>query len=142
MRRAMFAIKTMGIFACALFLSALCYALRRLPVFEKGDAYELYLGSSSSAQVLLTSDPALEKFLHGGVKGESVRYEGDRFEEIREKFHAELIFTETCAGVTSYYLFSPDLGGGVELSEGRVNLHIAVGHGQTAAGTPLIFGGF
>ncbi len=126
-----------GVLFCALFVCALW----RLPVFEGGRGYELYLGDSSSARILSTKTPALDKLFNLDVKGESVRYEGDRFEELKSHFHAQLLFTEEAAEVTNYYLFSPDLAGGVLLMGRRVNLHIAVGRGQTAAGTPLIFGG-
>ena len=44
--------------------------------------------------------------------------------------------------IVSYYCRSPLLGEGILLNGERVNLHIAAGGGQTAAGTPLIFGGF
>ena len=123
---------------CALFACALL----RVPVFEGGEGYELYLGGSSSATIVSTQIPALDKLLHMGVKGESARYEGDLYEALKDRFHAKLLFTEEAAGVTNYYLLSPSLGPGVLLAGRRVNLHIAVGRGQTAAGTPLIFGGF
>lgn len=142
MRRVLAGIKTACVLFGALFCAVFAYALRCFPVFEGGESYELYLGDSSSAKVVSSENPALDKLLHAGVKGESVRYTGDLYETIRGRFHAELLFTEEAAGVVSYYLYSPMLGGGVLLGGEAVNLHIAVGHGQTAAGTPLIFGGF
>ena len=122
---------------CAFFALLLCYS----PVFEMGDAYEVSYGLSSSAQTKRTDSPLFEK-LTGAVAGESVRYTGNCYLPIKEKFGATLLFTEEACGVTNYYLYSPYLGKGVELYGERVNLHIAVSEEQTAAGTPLIFGGF
>ena len=127
------AVILLGALSCALF----AFALWQFPVFEGGESYELYLGDSSSAQILSSQNPA-----HAGVKGESVRYTGDLYAEIKARFHAELLFTEEAADVINYYLYAPALGDGILLAGERVNLHIAVGHGQTAAGTPIIFGGF
>ena len=132
------AVILLGALSCALF----AFALWQFPVFGGGESYELYLGDSSSAQILSSQNPALDKLLHTGVKGESVRYSGDLYAEIKARFHAELLFTEEAADVTNYYLYAPALGDGLLLAGERVNLHIAVGHGQTAAGTPIIFGGF
>lgn len=122
---------------CAFFALCLCCS----PVFEKGEAYELSYGASSSAKTKRTDMPLFEK-LTGAVAGESVRYAGDRYETLKEKFGATLLFTEEACGVVNYYLYSPALGAGVELCGRTVNLHIAVSAEQTAAGTPLIFGGF
>lgn len=123
--------------ACAVF--ALC--LNCSPVFEPGESYELYYGASSSALIKETNAPLWDKLL-SVTAGESVRYKGDRYEDLKEKFGAELLFEENVCGVMNYYLYSPKLGGGVLLKGYTVNLHIAVSEEQTAAGTPLIFGGF
>lgn len=126
-------------------LSALCVAgaaaLARSPAFEGGEEYALYLGASSSAQRVETSSPALDKLRLAGVRGESVRYEGDRTERLIETYRATLLFTEEVCGVKNYYLYSPILGEGALLNGVLVNLHIAAGEGRTTAGTPLIFGG-
>lgn len=127
----------LGVVLCAAF----CYLLLRAPVFEKGESYTFYLGRSSSALMKETDRPALQKIFLD-VKGESAVFEGDRLEELEEKFHARLLFTEEAAGIKNYYFFSPDLGAGVKIGNDTVNLHIALGRGRTAAGTPLIFGGF
>lgn len=124
---------------CA-FVWTLC-GLSRPPVFEGGSGYELYTGTSSGA-IIETQNPALAKFFCPRVLGESARFEGDRCEELRDRFQAHLLFTEEAAGVTNYYLYSPLLGHGTVLCGEVVNLHIAVCGERTAAGTPLIFGGF
>lgn len=132
------AILTLALVCLCVFF-ALC--LWCSPVFEKGESYEVSFGASSSAQTKRTDAPLFEK-LTGAVAGESVRYAGNRYEAIKEKFGATLLFTEEACGVVNYYLYSPALGNGVELCGRKVNLHIAVSSGQTAAGTPIIFGGF
>ena len=127
----------LGCIACAVFALLLLHA----PVFAGGEGYEVYYGDSSSCLIERTDEPLLTK-LAGGVKGESARFAGDRYEELKARFHAELLFEEEACGVTNYYLYSPDLGGGVYLNGYLVNLHIATGKEETAAGTPLIFGGY
>ena len=122
---------------CALFALVLCYS----PVFDMGEVYEVSYGLSSSAQTKRTENPLFEK-LTGAVAGESVRYAGDRYEALKEKFGATLLFTEEACGVTNYYLYSRDLGEGCAVGGYLVNLHIAVSEEETAVGTPLIFGGF
>lgn len=122
---------------CAAFVALLFFA----PAFAPGERYELYTGTSS-ALCLETDCPLLDKLRLGGVRGESVRYTGDLAEEIAEQFRGELLFTEEACGVKNYYLYSPFLGEGILLNGRLVNLHIAVNGEQTAAGTPLIFGGF
>lgn len=126
-----------AISACILFF----FLLWRSPALEKGEAHTYYLGKSSSARAVAAASPLSKLFL-GDVKGESASYAGDRYLEFSEKYRAELLFSETVCGITSYYLYSPRFGGGVELNGGTVNLQIAVGNGRTVVGTPLIFGGW
>ncbi len=123
--------------ACAFFL----FAVLRSPVFEQGENYTFYLGENSSARAVTARSPLAKLFL-GEVKGESAVYRGDRYEELVQKYGANLLFTESVSGVTSYYLYSPKLGGGLSLGGEVVNLQIAVRDGQTVVGTPLIFGGW
>lgn len=141
MRRCRRGIKLLAIVICALLCASLPYALFSAPIFDMGYGYELYCGTSS-AEIIRTETPALTKLLRFDVKGESVRYEGNRYDALKEKFAAELLFVEEAAGVTNYYMYSEQLKGGVLLGGHLVNLHIAVSCNQTAVGTPLIFGGF
>lgn len=134
--------KGAAVLLCAAVCAFFAYALLRRPVFEGGGSYELYLGASSGARIVQSDFPARDKLLYANVRGESARYAGDRYLELKEKFRAELLFTERAAGVTNYYLTSPLLGEGIALEGGVVNLHIAVSGDTTVAGTPLIFGGF
>ncbi len=125
-----------------LFILLLVYGVYSAPLFEGGEGYEFFLGTSSSAACISSSSPAAEKFFLPAVRGESARFEGDRYEELKARFHAKLLFTEEAAGTVSYYLYSPDLGRCVGLEGHSVNLQIAVRKGQTAVGSPVIFGGF
>lgn len=125
----------------ALACAAGAVLLLHAPVFEEGKGYELYLAPSSSALTLSSGDPVKDK-LFSSVKGESVRYDGDKKNELMTRFRAKVLFTEEAAGVTNYYCYSPLLKESVLLNGQRVNLHIAVSSSQTAAGTPMIFGGF
>lgn len=123
--------------ACGAFAALLLHA----PVFAGGKGYELYLSPSSSALTVQSEVPARDK-LFLPVQGESVRYDGDKRDELLTRFRAEVLFTEEAAGVVNYYCHSPVLGESVLLNGRAINLHIAVSKEQTAAGTPLIFGGF
>lgn len=140
MRRTYFTIRAFFLTAVAIACALFCYALAHSPVFERGERYEFYKGTSSE-EALLSRAPH-DKLLLQGVRGESVRYTGDRAEELIEKFHAEVLFTEEAAGVLNYYCYSPVLQNSVLIGEKRVNLHIACNGERTAAGTPVIFGGF
>lgn len=142
MRKIFRAVKTFFAVACAVVCAAALYAAFRSPVFGQGYAYTFYLGADSSSLAVQTDTPALTKLLLGETAGESARFGGDRFEELKERFRAELLFSESACGITNYYLYSPALGEGVWLNGYCVNLHIAVNGTYTAAGTPLIFGGF
>lgn len=142
MRKMMRACRAFLLIACAAACAVVLYAALHAPVFAQASAYTFYLGANSSSLAVQTDTPALTKLLLGNTAGESARYGGDRYEELKKKFCAELLFSETACGITNYYLYSPALGGGVMLGGVCVNLHIAVSETYTAAGTPLIFGGF
>lgn len=141
MRRMCSGVKVVTVMLSVLLCMLVAYALLRRPVFEGGEGYELYCGTSS-AEIILPENPALTKLFRFDVRGESVRYEGDAYETLKEKYAAELLFTEEASGVVNYYLYSKKLPKGIMLCGKEVNLHIAVGKGKTAAGTPVIFGGF
>ena len=141
MRRAFRTARAFVIVLSALVCGACALLLVVSPVFRMGERYEVYYGDSSSSLMEKTDDPLAAK-LAGGVVGESVRYTGDRYQELKAAFSARELFSEEACGVTNHYLYSPYLGAGVALKGYVVNLHIAVSAEETAAGTPLIFGGF
>lgn len=132
-------IKGIAIIGACIACGAFAYALTRSPVFD-GEGYELYTGTSS-AGVIVTDAPAAVK-LTLPVAGESARWEGDLAAELLARFEAKVLFCEEVCGIRNYYCHSPQLGESVLLNGVRVNLHIAVSGDRTAAGTPIIFGGF
>ena len=140
MKRVLQTIKAFIASTVVLFCALFAYALFHAPVFEKGERYEFYTGTSSG-EIVLASSP-FQKLLLPNVKGESVRYQGDRVEELLFRFDAEVLFIEEAAGIINYYCYSPALENAIELNGKRVNLHIALSGERTAAGTPVIFGGF
>lgn len=138
MRRIGGVLLTVAALACGCFF----YVLLCSPVFPEGESYTFYLGDSSSARAVLSETPLFDRLTLGNVRGESVVYAGERYEELKDRYRAELRFTEKVGNVTNYYLYSPAMKESVVLNGVRVNLHIAVGEEKTVAGTPLIFGGF
>ncbi len=140
MRGAFITIKAFLITAVVIFCALFVYALSAVSVFPKGERYEYYTGTSSG-EIILSRSPYKKLFL-SDIKGESVRYTGDRAEELIDRFHAEILFTEEAAGVINYYCYSPALKNTVMIGDKTVNLHIATSGSETAAGTPIIFGGF
>lgn len=141
MRAAFSAVKQILCVAAVLACAAVAFCMTRLPVFDRGNAYELYYTANSSAQSEVASCPLTVKLAHK-TAGESARYDGDRYEELFARYRATLVFCESAAGVENYYCYSPLLGDPVDLGGRLVNLHIAVSADQTVAGTPLIFGGY
>ena len=142
MRKIIYKAKAALIFLGAMLCVALSAVLFLSPVFPKGERYELYLGASSSARCEQTDDPFQDKLRLGGVQGESVYYSGDKVKELFSRYHARVLLVEKACGVTNYYCYTPLLGACVRVRNHSVNLHIAVSDTQTAAGTPIIFGGF
>ena len=88
------------------------------------------------------------------VKGECVftevsTYDGGRYltkegiaQEIATRYDAKILFTEEVDGVVSYYAYTTRWQDGLYINGVKVNLHIAVGKGNLAVGTPIIFDGF
>lgn len=140
MRGAFLTIKAFFVTVIAICCVLFVHALTSFSVFEQGERHEFYKGTSSD-EIVLSRTP-YKKLLLSNVKGESVRYTGDRAEELITRFGAEILFTEEAAGVVNYYCYSPSLESAVLIGDKTVNLHIACNGEETAAGTPVIFGGF
>lgn len=131
----------------------LCLALLILPqlmggglLFEPGEYYIFYSnGANSGAEMTLVpaedARAARRNILR--LSGESTIYldESRAFAEA-EKYGAVLLFTERAGEVVNYYYYAARLSGAVALCGHAVNLHIAVGGGRSAVGSPLIFGGY
>ena len=88
------------------------------------------------------------------VKGECVfteisTYDGGRYlsneevaVEIATRYGAITLFEEAVDGVVSYYAYTSRWQEGLYINGRKVNLHIAIGKGRLAVGTPIIFDGF
>ena len=123
--------------------------ISRLSVLEGERTF--FLGSASS-QALIKTELRLSDL--NKVKGECVSfaledYEGGRYllsediaSAIAEEFDAKILFKETCAGVTSYYCYTPRWQDTILIEGQPINLHVAVSNERFAVGAPIIFGGF
>ncbi len=129
----------LSIVACFTLVAAV-WLMRKAPLFAGASNYTLYLGTSSAGQIV-TSSPAKDKLCYS-VRGESGEYEGDCYEQLKNKFQAKLLLSEEACGVKNYYLYSPKLGKTIKIGGKNVNLHVAVKENTTAVGTPIIFGGY
>ena len=109
-----------------------------------------YLHSASS-QGLRKTGLALADFTK--VRGESVCFALEaRVEtqaaalqiarEIAAEFGAEILETETCGDVYSYYAHTPRWTDGILVGGQAINLHVAVSGERCVVGTPIIFDGF
>ena len=107
---------------------------------------------SASSQALMKTELILSDL--NKVKGECVSfaldtYEGGRYalsddiaSAIAEEFDAKILLREACAGVTSYYCYTPRWGDTILIENQPINLHVAVSNERCAVGAPIIFGGF
>lgn len=132
----------MFLFAALVCCFTFSYLLLHAPAFENGEAYTFYAEKNSSSKAYVTNTPALSKIFLGPVAGESVLYQGNRVEELAKRYKAKLLLFEEACGVKNFYFHSPMFKDSVEICGVQVNLHIALTEKHTAAGTPLIFGGF
>ncbi len=112
---------------------------------DLGGERVFYLDSPSSQGLRKEELSLLDIFR---VEGESVRFartsetETDLVTRIRDTYGAEVLFTESVCGVTSYYCYTDAWKNAVDLDGVAVNLHIAVSESVCAVGTPIIFDGF
>ena len=136
------AAKLVAVLLACLAAAGALFVLRHAPSFAGAERYTLFLGENSSAEAVVLEGDALPLLLSSNVRGESAVFQGDCAEELLRAYRARVLFIEKAAGTVSYYCYSPLFGEGLLLNGKRVNLHIAAGRGQTAAGTPLLFGGF
>ena len=106
-----------------------------------------YLDSNTSQGLRKTE---LELRDYARITGESVCFALDGqaenaemlAQEIADRYGAEILFTESAAGVVSFYCYTPIWDNGIVLNGQTVNLHVAVAEQQCAVGTPIIFDGF
>lgn len=127
---------------CAALCAVVAMLLWNAPAFAQGEGYTLYLGANSSSLAVRSQHAVWDKLTAERVAGESTCYVGNRYEELKQRFCAELLFEERVGDIVNYYLYSARLGDPVFINGYAVNLHVAVNEERTAVGTPLIFGGF
>ncbi len=134
-------IKKMYILWLGFLLAALLVFLNNPPVFKD-------YAEETTVYSMRESSQAGEKFpcyaLVNGKVGESCEISEEDFSlsECIKYFKAEIIFSETAGGVTSYYLYSPSISRSKTLRGEKINLHIAFDNGRVVMGSPLIYGGF
>ena len=131
--------------ACA-FLLLLPQWLDKPLLFAGAQRYTFFSGSASSQARITVATPEEAPFVRltlQGYTGESAYYPSaeDAFAQA-EAYGAALLLVQRSADVTDYYYYSAQLEGGVVLSCGLVNLHVAVRAGGDVVGSPLIFGGY
>ena len=114
------------------------------PLFEGAAYYQFYAGSASSQAQIFTAEGEDAARVKGGVRalaGEAAFYaRGADALAQAEALGGVFLFAQRNADCADYYYFSPRLGGGVVLEGQLVNLHVRLGGGGGAVGTPLIFG--
>lgn len=133
--------------AAALFCAALLILPQRAavrPLFEGAAYYQFYAGSASSQAQIFTAEGEDAARVKGGVRalaGEAAFYaRGADALAQAEALGGVFLFARRSGACADYYYFSPRLGGGVVLEGKLVNLHVRLGGGGGAVGTPLIFG--
>lgn len=133
--------------AAAAFCAALLFLPQRAvvrPLFEGAAYYQFYAGSASSQAQIFTAEGEDAARVKGGVRalaGEAAFYaRGADALAQAEALGGVFLFARRSGACADYYYFSPRLGGGVVLEGKLVNLHVRLGGGGGAVGTPLIFG--
>ena len=138
--------------ACTVFAAA-CLALRagnasKLAPYAAAGERTFYLDSASS-QGLVKTQLSLTDIKR--VRGESVsikkewKNEAEKrafAEEVFQRYQAEILLVERCAGTVSYYGYSPKILQTEQVAGKTVNLHVAVADSCAGVGIPLIYGGF
>ncbi len=106
-----------------------------------------YLNSSSSQALQVQTLRLSELF---SVTGESVCFavknsahtSMELVKSVAEHYDAEILFSESVCGVSSYYAYTPAWKEFVVINGQAVNLQIAIQGSRCVVGTPIVFGGF
>ncbi len=130
----------------ALSAAFILFAIAALPdkiCFNGGDNYVFYCGTSSSDCKIIRADnnAGVTRLFLKNVCGESAEFEKLDIDEFLKKVGGQVLFTESAAGITSYYC-SARLPYSVVLDGEKINLHIAVCENSIKVGSPIIFGGY
>ncbi len=136
-------------------LSAICLCLTAAFVFlcvnvcrfSNIEGERVFYLSSASSQGLRTELLHISEMFD--VRGESIRFEVEKdcdkmglAKELAKKFGAEIVLMEEACGTVSYYAYTPVFSDGIWIENKKINLHIALGEGVGAVGSPIIFDGF
>lgn len=129
--------------ACLAF-AAFAYAKSSVALYKTDGERTFYLYSASSQSLMKTGLGLCDI---PRVRGESVcfAFEQDAEELVKsifDAYDAEIAFTESACGVTSYYGYGTELDEPIFLDGKAINLHVAVTESRCAVGTPIIFGGY
>ena len=128
------AFATLIIFAVAVLPQTVC--------FNGGDNYIFYCGTSSAdCKEVRTDNAKFTRLFLQNICGESAEFEELNIEEFLSSVEGQVIFSESVAGITSYYC-SANLPYSVILDGYEINLHIAVSQTRVKVGSPIIFGGY
>lgn len=138
-----FVATVLALAACLAF-AAFAYAKNSVALYKTAGERTFYLYSASSQSLMKTS---LSLRDIPRVRGESVCFSFQKDAEMLVKsifdaYGAEIAFTESACGVTSYYGYGTELDEPIFLNGKAINLHVAVTESRCAVGTPIIFGGF
>ncbi len=131
--------------AMLLCCGALCNPCgRALGGVETGREYYLY---SPSSQAKIVERLSFSDYFSLVGEKYTLRFSSDEaanayVENLLSEKGARTVFEECVAGVRSIYAYVADGRKGVQISAGRVNLHLAICGKEVQVGTPIIFGGY
>ena len=133
---------TLAALSAALIIFAIAALPKRI-CFDGGENYVFYCGTSSSDCKTVRADKnaKLTRVFLDNVCGESTEYKELDIEQFLSSVNGKIIFSESAAGITSYYC-SADLPYSVVIDGTEINLHIAVCENSVKVGSPIIFGGY
>lgn len=63
-------------------------------------------------------------------------------EQLLDRMHAQVVFSESFDGLSCVYAYSPDIGYGITVDGRYINLQIAERDGKITVGSPIILGGY
>ena len=137
------AIKTGLLLALA---ALIILSLTTLPdrlVFEGGDEYVFYCGTSSAdcREVFAGENAALTRLTLTNVCGESAVYTEFDLQSYLKQVNGEIVFVEELSDSVNYYC-TANLPYSVNLYGREINLHVCVREGGTKVASPIIFGGY
>lgn len=128
--------------SCVLIIFAIAALPKRI-CFDGGKNYVFYCGTSSADCKTVRADKNAKftRIFLADVCGEGAEFEELDIDGFLSTVGGEIIFSESAAGITSYYC-SANLPYSVVIDGAVINLHIAVCENSVKVGSPIIFGGY